>query len=90
MLVIYFYFVELTYLKCLNEDIHANLYGVLFTHTLKEIKYKVTNVKEANLQLDTRLKSQKGHPHKKKKLPKMIIRTIKERITVYPHFYALF
>ena len=77
-------------MKCLNEDIHANLYGVLFTHTLKEIKYKVTNVKEANLQLDTRLKSQKGHPHKKKKLPKMIIRTIEERITVYPHFYALF
>lgn len=90
MLVIYFYFVELTYLKCLNEDIHANLNGVLFTHTLKEIKYKVTNVKEANLQFDTRLKSQKGHPHTKKKLPKMIIRTIKERITVYPHFYALF
>lgn len=89
MLVIYFYFVELTYLKCLNEDIHANLNGVLFTHTLKEIKYKVTNVKEANLQFDTRLKSQKGHPHTKN-LPKMIIRTIEERITVYPHFYALF
>ena len=67
MLVIYFYFVELTYLKCLNEDIHANLNGVLFTHTLKEIKYKVNNVKEANLQLDTRLKSQKGHPYKIKK-----------------------
>lgn len=78
-------------MKCLNEDIHANLNGVLFTHTLKEIKYKVTNVKEANLQLDTRLKSQKGHPHKKKKkLSKMIIRTIEERITVYPQFYALF
>ena len=81
-------------MKCLNEDIHANLNGVLFTHTLKEIKYKVTNVKEANLQLDTRLKSQKGHPHKKKKkkktLPKMIIRTIEERITVYAHFCALF
>lgn len=78
-------------MKCLNEDIHANLNGVLFTHTLKEIKYKVTNVKEANLQLDTRLKSQKGHPHKKKKkLSKMIIRTIEERITVYPHFCALF
>ena len=90
-MVIYFYFVKLTYLKCLNEDIHANLNGVLFTHTLKEIKYKVTNVKEANLQLDTRLKSQKGHPYKiKKKLPKTIIRTIEERITVYPHFYALF
>ena len=78
-------------MKCLNEDIHANLNGVLFTHTLKEIKYKVTNVKEANLQLDTRLKSQKGHPHKKKKkISKMIIRTIEERITVYPYFYALF
>lgn len=78
-------------MKCLNEDIHANLNGVLFTHTLKEIKYKVTNVKEANLQLDTRLKSsQKGILTKKKKLPKMIIRTIEERITVYTHFYALF
>lgn len=58
-------------MKCLNEDIHANLNGVLFTHTLKEIKYKVTNVKEANLQLDTRLKSsQKGILTKKKKITK--------------------
>ena len=77
-------------MKCLNEDIHANLNGVLFTHTLKEIKYKVTSARETNLQLDTRLKSQKGHPPKKKKLTKIIIRNIEERITVYPHFYALF
>ena len=88
-MVIYFYFVKLTYLKCLNEDIHANLNGVFFTHTLQEIKYKVTSARETNLQLDTKLKSQKGYPQKKK-LTKIIIRSIEERITVYPHFYALF